>query len=106
MELAAGTNTVLAYALNAGGITSLTNRLSAVSSNTFKLQLSLPAAQATNGLSFNLQLSPNLSGHLQVSTNLVSWTTLTNFTGTNPVLPFLDPAATNGGRRFYRAVIP
>jgi len=106
LELAAGTNTVLAYALNAGGITSLTNRLSAVSSNTFKLQLSLPAAQATNGLSFNLQLSPNLSGHLQVSTNLVSWTTLTNFTGTNPVLPFLDPAATNGGRRFYRAVIP
>ena len=108
LELAAGTNTVQAYALNVGGITSLTNSLSVVSSNTFKLQLALLAAKplATNGLSFNLQLSPNLNGHLQVSTNLTSWTTLTNFTGTNATLQFLDPAATNGGRRFYRAVIP
>ena len=108
LALAAGTNTVQAYALNVGGITSLTNSLSVVSSNTFKLQLALPAAKplATNGLSFNLQLSANLSGHIQVSTNLTSWTTLTNFTGTNATLQFLDPAATNGNRRFYRAVIP
>jgi hypothetical protein len=108
LELAAGTNTVQAYALNAAGITSLTNSLSVVSSNTFKLQLALPAAKplAAAGLSFNLQLSPNLNGHIQVSTNLTSWTTLTNFTGTNATLQFLDPAATNGNRRFYRAVIP
>jgi hypothetical protein len=46
-----------------------------------------------------------LNGHIQVSTNLVYWTTLTNFVGTNSAASFRDPAATNGSR-FYRAVVP
>jgi hypothetical protein len=37
---------------------------------------------------------------------LTSWTTLTNFVGTNTTITFHDPAATNSPRRFYRAVIP
>jgi hypothetical protein len=57
-------------------------------------------------LVFNLQLSKGLNGHIQVSTNLTSWTTLTNFVGTNSTISFRDPAATNSPRRFYRAVIP
>jgi hypothetical protein len=61
---------------------------------------------ATNGLNFALQVSPGLSGHVQVSTNLTGWLTLTNFVGTNSTLYFLDAAATNSSQRFYRAVIP
>jgi len=47
-----------------------------------------------------------LNGHIQVSTNLTGWTTLTNFVGTNSTITFRDPAATNSPHRFYRAVIP
>jgi hypothetical protein len=51
-------------------------------------------------------LSKGLNGHIQVSSNLINWTTLAAFTGTNTTLNFRDPAATNSSRRFYRAVIP
>ena len=108
LKLTAGTNTVKAYALDLGGNFSATNSLTVVSSNTFKLQLAITNAfpLKTNGLVFLLQLSTGLNGHLQVSTNLTSWTALTNFVGTNTTLNFRDPAATNSARRFYRAVIP
>lgn len=108
VTLLVGTNTVKAYALDLGGNFSTTNSLSVVSSNTFKLQLGFAMAQPlqTNGLNFILQISSNLNGHIQVSTNLSNWSTLTNFVGTNMTLNFRDPAATNSNRRFYRAVIP
>ena len=108
LTLLAGTNTVKSYAWDLGGNFSLTNTLSVVSSNTFKLELAFTSAQPmeTNGLVFSLQLSTGLSGRIQVSTNLTSWTTLTNFVGTNSAITFLDPAATNFPSRFYRAVIP
>jgi hypothetical protein len=53
---------------------------------------------------FSLQIYGALSGVIEVSTNLTSWETLTNFAGTNTTLNFCDPAATNYGSRFYRAV--
>lgn len=43
---------------------------------------------------------------LQTSTNLVNWSTVTNFTSTNSLMPLHDPSAINDARRFYRAVIP
>src|SRR5208282_2129667 len=95
VELISGTNTVKAYAMNMGGNVSTNSSVSMVSSNTFMLQLA-----------FTLQLSTGLNGHIQVSTNLTTWATLTNFVGTNSMLTFRDPAATNYTRRFYRAVIP
>jgi len=108
LPLIIGTNTLKAYAVDLGGNLSTTNTLSVISSNTFMLQLaftnSLP--MTTNGLVFNLQLSTGLNGHIQVSTNLIDWTSLTNFVGTNSTIMFRDPAATNSARRFYRAVIP
>jgi uncharacterized repeat protein (TIGR03803 family) len=108
LTLAAGTNTVKAYAVNLGGNYSATNSVSFVSSNSFRLQLTFATGQplAVNGLNFVLQVSTGLVGHVQVSTNLTSWATLTNFVGTNATISFRDPAATNSSRRFYRAVIP
>ena len=108
VALLAGTNTINAYAADPGGTRSITNSVSFVSSNSFLLQLvftnSVPLK--TNGLVFSLQLSTGLNGRIQVSSNLTSWDTLTNFIGTNSTLNFLDPAATNSNHRFYRAVIP
>ena len=108
LTLVIGTNSLKAYALDLGGNFSLTNSVSFVSSNTFALQLVFTNAQPmkTNGLVFNLQLSTGLNGHIQVSSNLINWATLTNFNGTNTTLNFRDPAATNSSQRFYRAVIP
>ena len=108
VTLAAGTNTVKAYAVDLGGNYSTTSSVSVLSSNTFELQLNftLNPPLTSTGLNFALQISSNLYGHVQVSTNLTSWTTLTNFVGTNTTLNFSDPAATNFSSRFYRAVIP
>jgi hypothetical protein len=108
VTLLLGTNTVKAYAMDLGGNLSTTNSLSIVSSNTFMLQLAFTNALPlkTNGLVFSLQLSKGLNGHIQVSSNLTSWSTLTNFVGTNSTITFRDPAATNSSLRYYRAVIP
>jgi hypothetical protein len=108
VTLAAGTNTVKAYAVDLGGNYSTTSSVSVLSSNTFKLQLNFALSQplTSTGLNFTLQISSNLDGHIQVSTNLFNWVTLTNFVGTNTTLNFRDPAATNSNSRFYRAVIP
>ena len=108
LALIAGTNTIRAYAVGLGGNYSLTNTLSIISSNTFNLQLNFTNSQPlkTNGLTFSLQLSKGLNGHIQVSTNLINWVTLTNFVGTNSPITFRDSAAINFPRRFYRAVIP
>ena len=106
--LVVGTNVLKAFALDLGGNFSLTNGVSFVSSNTFKLQMNFTLTQplTSTGLNFSLQISPGLNGHIQVSTNLSTWTALTNFAGTNATLNFRDPAATNFTQRFYRAVIP
>jgi hypothetical protein len=108
VTLNAGSNTFKTYARDFAGNSSTTQSLSVLSSNTFKLQLAFTNALPlkTNGLVFTLQLSTGLNGHIQVSTNLISWATLTNFVGTNSTLIFRDPAATNSPRRYYRAVIP
>ena len=108
LTLVAGTNSVNAYAVDVGGNFSATNRVSFVSSNTFRLQLdfAIPQPLTSTGLNFTLQLSPDLNGHIQFSTNLAAWAALTNFVGTNTTLNFRDAEATNSSQRFYRAVIP
>ena len=60
---------------------------------------------ATNGFGLRLQTA-GLNGYVQVSTNLTSWITLTNFTATNTSILFRDIAATNSPQRFYRALVP
>ena len=108
LALTAGTNAIKSFAQDWGGNFSTTNSISVISSNTFMLQLVFTNAMPleTNGLAFSLQLSKGLDGHIQVSSNLTSWATLTNFVGTNTTLNFRDSAATNSSQRFYRATIP
>ena len=40
---------------------------------------------------------------IEVSTNLINWTTSSTIRYTNSSTPFTDPAATNSPKRFYRA---
>lgn len=72
------------------------------------MSLGLAASNAfgDNGLNLMLYSLPGLNYRIEVSSNLVNWTTLTNFVKTNSPFQFSDPAATNYTRRFYRAVIP
>ncbi len=60
----------------------------------------------TNG--FNLMLQGTLGSNyvIEVSTDLFNWTPVMDFTFTNSPFYFNDPAATNSGRQFYRAVMP
>jgi hypothetical protein len=108
VTLLAGTNSLKVYALDLGGNYSATNSLSVVSSNAFKMQLTFAPGQplAGDGLNFVVQVSTNVNGHILVSTDLVSWMILTNFTGTNATINLHDAAATNYANRFYRAVVP
>jgi hypothetical protein len=121
LTLTKGTNLIRAYGLDLGGNYSLTNSVSVVATNAPVTPDALvralvvggpPAvlitgAQLTpDGLRFNLQITGGTSGDIQVSTNLTSWETVTNFAGTNTTLQFCDPGATNASRRFYRAVAP
>ena len=106
LPLRSGTNTINAYAVDLGGNAPPTNTVSVTSTNTFNLRLSIASTNplASNGLSFKLESSGGINGTIQVSSNLVNWTVLTNFGGTNETLNFRDSAASNFQQRFYRAV--
>ncbi|HTV43621.1 MAG TPA: Ig-like domain-containing protein [Candidatus Sulfotelmatobacter sp.] len=106
LQLAAGTNVLKACAINLGGNYSPTNTVNIISTNAFKMQFGLVSrSQTANGFGFSLDVSPGVSGRIEYSTNLIDWTVLTNFVGTNGPLTIYDPARMNG-RRFYKAVVP
>jgi len=119
LNLIPGANQLAIYAVDTSGNCSKTNSKSltftpaaaavvkisgTVNANT--LAITDWVYTTTNGFSLTLQSSSKQNGLIQVSTNLTSWETLTNFTGTNAPLNFRDPAATNSSQRFYRAVSP
>jgi outer membrane protein assembly factor BamB len=108
MSLLKGTNVLRAYALDASGNKSTTNLVTFVSTNDFQMSLSVGSAQPLTGagLDLYLQVTPGLNCRIESSTDLVFWTTFTNFVGTNVPMHFGDPAAPNYDRRFYRAVSP
>ncbi|HEY1789712.1 MAG TPA: hypothetical protein VGJ73_16310, partial [Verrucomicrobiae bacterium] len=106
VQLSAGSNVLHIYAMNLGGNYSPTNTLSLISTNAAAIQFGLVSQPpAGHGFNINLKLSPGLSGRIEVSTNLIDWDVLTNFTETNGVLNIYDPNATTP-RRFYRAMVP
>ena len=120
VNLTAGTNTLMAYAQDLGGNYSVTNSIRLVATNvvTLKLIVSDPGAlvlprktakgqaAAEEGFAFAVEVSTSVDGRIEYSTDLVHWTNLAPFTGTNQVIKFHDPAAANAGQRFYRAVVP
>jgi uncharacterized repeat protein (TIGR02543 family) len=56
-----------------------------------------------NGLSLTLAGEIGVSYAIEVSSDLITWTTLTTLTATNGTLNFNDAEAKNFGQRFYRA---
>ena len=88
--LVAGTNTIRAYAVDSSGNRSATGSVNVVSTEAFELRLEFNTIRplASNGLSFVLHVTPGLSGHIQVSTNLADWGSLIDFAGTNDTLQF------------------
>ena len=64
------------------------------------------AAIHSTGFALDLSLEVGRAFRVQGSTNLVVWTDVTNFTSTGLAFQFLDAAATNQTRRFYRVVSP
>lgn len=67
-------------------------------------QLSAPRSAGAD-FEFNLLTQPNRSYRVQVSSNLVNWTTLRTVTGSTNAIVFRDTNAP-AGNRFYRAVTP
>jgi hypothetical protein len=119
VTLAAGTNTIRVYAQNQGGLSSLTNSLKVIATNVLTLNLVINsqnqapmraramavAVPASKGFTFSLEFSAGVPGHIEYSTDLVHWTTWTNFDGSSTLLQFNDPQAGESSR-FYRAVTP
>ncbi len=68
--------------------------------------LGSPAFIPDGAFQFTVSGTTGLTYDVQASTNLVDWTTLTNFVSTNSPMSFCDPAASNFNHRFYRAVVP
>ena len=72
------------------------------------LRLGLGSARplSSSGLDLVLFSSPGLEYRIDASSDLLSWTAVTNFVSTNATMHFMDSSATNYSRRFYRAVVP
>jgi hypothetical protein len=65
--------------------------------------LSEPQRLSDGSFQFLIATSTNLNLSIELSTNLMNWTTLGTLFYTNGRVPFVDPAAANSLQRFYRA---
>ena len=65
-----------------------------------------PSWNRTNGFDHVVNIQTGFSYRVQVSTNFLVWTDLTNFTAVGSSIQIRDAAATNLTRRFYRVVSP
>jgi hypothetical protein len=70
-----------------------------------KLGLNSGQPLGSNGFNVVLNSLPGLNYEIEASTNLVDWTTITNFVSTDSPFYFTDPTAKNFKYRFYRAVM-
>ena len=48
----------------------------------------------------------SLENRIEVSNDLLNWSTLTNYTSTDLTVQILDPNAASSNHKFYRAVAP
>lgn len=70
------------------------------------MTLDSPAVQAGGSFQFQVNAQAGAALAVEVSTNLLDWLSLTNLVPTTSLVPFVDEAATNYPRRFYRTVQP
>ena len=64
------------------------------------------ASMTTTGFAANVLVIVGEPYRIRASTNLQDWEEVTNFVAASTSRLFLDPAALNQPRRFYRAVSP
>jgi hypothetical protein len=58
----------------------------------------------SSGLALTLRGTSGVRYRVDASSDLLQWTTITNFVSTGSIMNFQDSEATNYARRFYRAV--
>ena len=66
----------------------------------------LPDGFGSGGMDLILNGAPGLTYRLEVSSDLKSWTPLTNLLSTGATTYFRDVSATNVAQRFYRVLAP
>jgi hypothetical protein len=66
------------------------------------LRLGSPQLKLDKSFQMVLQGQSNQSYVIEISSNLVNWTSLATLTLTNTQMPFVDSGATNASHRFYR----
>jgi sugar lactone lactonase YvrE len=72
-----------------------------------ELPLSALSGQVqTQGFGFSVSLASGLTYRIQASSNLSTWSDLTNFSPAGLTFSFLDEGATNCPQRFYRVAGP
>jgi len=84
-----------------------------VTSNPANLQILIAIApifenlmwSQTTGFSMALRGQSQTAYRIQMSTNLINWLDLTNFTASGVMTQILDPDASNAQQRFYRAMV-
>lgn len=89
-----------------GSVTSVPAMLTVVSSLFQAPKPHTTAAIRDSGFSLELMVEVGRPFRVQASMNLLTWSDLTNFTSTGAAFQFLDAAATNQTRRFYRVILP
>ena len=62
-----------------------------------------PVILPDRNFQMRLSGSTNRSYQIDISSNLTSWSLLTNIAYSNGLMPFIDTTATNAQQRFYRA---
>ncbi len=102
-NVAAGTYTLTAKATDNSGTTTLSTPVNITAANPPRIQ---PLDTVYTGGEFRLPmlLEPGKSYLIQVSPDLVTWTTLQAFTAFGNAIDFVDTLAGNYPRRFYRIV--
>jgi hypothetical protein len=102
-----GTNALKVVAVDTAGNYSVTKGVNFTASGTFTLWLSVASGGAftSNGLDLVLKTATGVACRIDVSTNLLDWSMLTNITSSGASTPFRDPGATTTAARFYRAAV-
>jgi hypothetical protein len=62
------------------------------------------AVSPAGGVEVTVARPGGVHHRIEASPDLLHWTTVTNVSGTNPVVVWMDPAGAIGPKRFYRAV--